>query len=165
MSDDEKFFSGDEEVFANSQAEEVEEASASQSADEPSGIDLDAKAEQDAALWASEHSSDEEPFDPERPEDLQTENAKLEALADPSDSDLEDDEEDKEDDDEDDSCVVADDAPLEYECQKHMLCCTLAMEIDVLLCTRCEPRSKKTERQAALAEAICDHYKSGQDEE
>jgi hypothetical protein len=137
-------------------AEEVSHVTEPEAESEPEdGVDLDAKAEKDEALWPDEHSSDEESFDPEKPEDLQTENAKVLAEDDPS---LGEDEERSDDDDEDDSCVVSD-GNEDHECADHDKCVAFSQELDAFILKSRKAVSGKRERRAALAEVICDHFK------
>jgi len=117
--------------------------------DEDKEVDLSLKAEADEALWPDEHSSDEEAFDPEKPEDLQTENAKEADAEEPIE------EERSSDDDEDDSCVVPDGIE-EYDCEDHDACVRCAASVlDHLLELR-DLRMDRKQALAALAEVVCD---------
>lgn len=109
-------------------------------------IKLKGLAAEDEALWNDEHTSDEEEFDPENPEDLKTETAKAEA-------------EDEEDEDEDDSIVVPDDVEEDL-CPDHDKCLKAAEKWDYFMqsSTDIMGRSPRKERIAALVEVICDHY-------
>ena len=112
-------------------------------------IKLKGLAAQDEALWNDEHTSDEEEFDPEKPEDLKTETAKAE-----------DEDEDEDDEDEDDSIVVPDDVE-EQTCADHKKCVKLAEKLDhfIVSSTNFAGNSPRKECIAALSEVVCDHYK------
>lgn len=151
--------SSSQEPLESSQAEEVSCPSEVSTSQEPAGgVDLEELAEKDEALWPDEHSSDAESFDPENPEDLTTQNAKDAAEDDPSLGEASGDSGEGGESDEDDSCVVSDEASLEYQCSDHDACIRLAKELDAFLVERCATRSKGKERRAALAEVVCDHF-------
>lgn len=127
----------------------------SESVEGDAEIELKLQAEADEALWNSEHSSDEEPFDSEKPEDLQTENAKEADAEHPVDEEeeLSGDEEES-----DDSIVVGNDV-IEYECEDHDACIRAAKHLlDQLLELR-ELRVKEKIALSALAEMVCDNSK------
>lgn len=50
---------------------------------------------------------------------------------------------------------------VEYKCTRsaHKNCVKLAEKMDLILCEQCDTLSNRKQRLAALAEAICDHYK------
>lgn len=130
----------DEQSFSH---EEVEDNSVEEV---ESGISLADKEEKDEALWNSEHTSDDEEYDPENPEDLSTKTAKADAEEDPSGD---------EDEDEDDS-IVNDE--IEYTCADHAHCVSLAEKVDAFLLESCSALCGRKERQVAIAEMICDNF-------
>lgn len=149
----------DEEKFMDLEAEEVSVPSEVSTEEEPSGEELAATAERDEALWTDAHTSDEESFDPNAPEDLQTESAKLEQADDSSlgEEGSDNDEEYEASNESDDSIVVADSEPVE-QCAKHEHCLELAGEIDAHIQRFCSTKSDWKERRSAVAEVLCDHY-------
>ena len=101
----------------------------------------------------------EEPFDPEQPADLAT-TADKQAAA-------EDEEGDGEsinsenctesgDEEESDDSIVND--KVEYLCKDHEFCVAYAKEVDAFLLRTLSARTGGRERQAALAEVLCDHF-------
>lgn len=121
-------------------------------------VNLEALAAEDEALWHSEHTSDDEVFDPEKPDDLTTATAKAEAENDESIGE----ETRSEDEDEDDSCVVDDDE-VSYENLDHDFLVTFSRQLDNWLNLHLQPVSDKKDRKAALVEVLCDHYRCKQD--
>jgi hypothetical protein len=119
------------------------------------------QAKKDEALWTDEHTSDEEEFDPNAPEDLTTKTQKEEAEEDedagePTNSQPGEDEEPEEDEDEDDS-IVNDE--IEDACKDHDACIAIAKALDKLcLSMGKKARFGDAERRAALAETVCDNY-------
>lgn len=134
----------DDNVFSS----EASSQPSSQLAEEVGDISLDAKAAKDEALWNDEHTSDDEEFDPSKPEDVTTATAKAEAEDDPSSG--------RESDEEDDS-IVNDE--VELACADHQACIDFAKELDAFILRSLPvPKSKDKERRAALVEVLCDHY-------
>jgi hypothetical protein len=143
--------SADDELTLSSVVSSESSPVSSQDSSGATEIDLERCAAADEALYPDEHSSDEESFDPEHPEDLATENAKLAAEDDPS-SGRSDDEES------DDSCVVSDENE-DLDCESHDACIELAAKVDAFLLESVSgKKSGKKHRRAALCEVICDHY-------
>ncbi len=104
----------------------------------------------------------EEEYDPEKPEELVPTaerdadsedelDGEAESLG-SQDSVDEDDEEDEEDD-----SIVSD--KIEYACKDHKFCIGFSSEVDTMLLKVLKPRTEGAkERQAAIAEVLCDHY-------
>lgn len=121
-------------------------------------VDLEATAQADELLWNDEHSSDDEEFDPENPEDLLTENAKEAArLEDGSQSG---EGADAEDEDEPDDSIVCSDDEIELECENHDVCVARAQACYAFIVQSLSCKTSKRDARAALTEVLCDHFKS-----
>ncbi len=103
----------------------------------------------------------EEAYDPAQPEDLATEADKRVESEDEQEAGAEDinsencASESGESDETDDS-IVCDE--IEFSCKDHKKCVAYAVEVDTFLLSTLLAKSGKKERQAALAEVLCDHY-------
>lgn len=119
------------------------------------------QAKKDEALWTDEHTSDEEEFDPESPEDLATQTQKEEAEeeednGEPVDQEGDEDEDEGDEEEEDDS-IVNDE--IEDQCKDHGSCVQSAKAIHKLLVSLGKtPRFGGDACVAFLAEAVCDNY-------
>lgn len=102
----------------------------------------------------------EEPFDPEKPEELLTEVKKRDAAEneDENATDLIVTEEDSRDgESESDDSIVNDE--VEYSALEHEFFTKFSTDVDEYLLVTLDPRtSSKRERRAALVEVLCDHY-------
>lgn len=104
----------------------------------------------------------EEPFNPEEPADLTTEAAKREESEDEQeagavDLNSENCASESSQSDETDDSIVCDE--IEYQCKDHKKCVAYAAEVDSFLLRTLSSSTGKKERQAALAEVLCDHYR------
>jgi hypothetical protein len=108
-------------------------------------------------------AADEEEFDPTKPADLTTEADKRvesedEQEAGAEDINSENCESESGDSDESDDSIVCDE--IESACPDHKKCVAYAAEVDAFLLRTLLSATGKKERQAALAEVLCDHYKA-----
>ena len=132
-------------------AEQMAEEAIGAPSNEEEEICLEKLAAADEKLWDSAHTSDDEAFDPENPEDLKTASAKMAEECEVIEKDSASDEE------EEDDSIVCD--KVEDACAQHAVCIGLGEELDRILVEQGMFRtSKKKECRSALAEAICDHY-------
>lgn len=127
----------------------VEESSSQASAD----IDLEVCAEQEAALFVEDRSSDEDAFDPEEPNDLKTDAQKAREEGESADSEKEDEEEDEEDD-----SIVCPDGEIELACEDHKDCIQLAKRAEECLSDSGFVLKKSKEAKNALVELVCDYF-------
>lgn len=106
----------------------------------------------------------EEEFNPEQPEDLTTAFAKAEAEEEAAEAEAvdlgaESETDESDDQDESDDSIVCDE--IEYTCKDHNVCVKMAKTLDEqllsILALKARTVSAK-QRQAAIAEVLCDHY-------
>lgn len=141
QSDELQLFSAEASEASNSQPECVAEDE-----DMDKGKSLAKRAAADEALWTDAHTSDEEEYDPAKPDDLATATAKADA-------------EGESDDDEGESNdSIVNDEP-EEPCANHEKCILGAKLLDeFLLNNKFSAKSGGKERRSALVEVLCDHY-------
>ena len=122
---------------------------------EEDGIKLDKKED---ALWNSEHTSDEEEFDPANPADLTTATAKADAEENGEDVEEEEEQEPTSEDDRDatDDSIVNDE--IESVCPDHKACTNKANTVCDAMLVNHELKGKRKHAVAALAEAFCDNF-------
>lgn len=137
----------------------------SQSDDVPSLEDIS----EDEKLNSSEEAENaervaqaEEEYDPERPAELATagelaETDEQEAEATAIELGSQDSADKSDDGSESDDSIVCDE--IEYFCKDHSLCVSYAAEVDAFLLKTLKAKTLEAkERQAALAEVLCDHF-------
>lgn len=106
----------------------------------------------------------EEEFDPKQPEDLTTVFQKAEAEEEDAERDAEDlgaesQTDESDDQDESDDSIVCDE--IEYTCKDHNVCVKMAKTLDEQLLSVLSLKARTSsakQRQAAIAEVLCDHY-------
>lgn len=132
----------------------LEDFESSSQSENSNDIDLEKKELLDAQDLREEHSSDEEEFNPDEPNDLKTEAQKEREEGESQGS--QDSQASAKDDEEEDDSIVCDE--VELECEDHDRCVELAKKVMGFVLEHRSIKASKKEALSALAEAVCDHF-------